>query len=261
MSSTLHDDVAVLVATSERTELLETRALPSIARQTRAPACAVVVDDSGDAGAKRTEALVQGWRPAGVDVAYLRNRRSTGAAGAWNSGLDHLLRICADPERLFVAILDDDDEWMPAHLQRCLAAAERRRLDVVASGFWRIEEGAEPKLVTPPESLEVARFLVGNPGIQGSKSGVPAQRVAGSGNIRRVAAELHGPRLVHPHRRLAGRPLRRGCRADRSPLRLRVPAAVVHAGIACEERGVGRVLPQVALAHVWRGTWGVLRSS
>ena len=168
MHSTLHDGVAVLVATSERTELLKTRALPSIARQTRAPACVVVVDDSGDAGAKRTEALVRGWRPAGVDVAYLRNRRSTGAAGAWNSGLDHLLRICADPRRLFVAILDDDDEWAPVHLERCLAAAERQRLDVVASGFWRIEEGAEPSLVNPPESLEVPRFLVGNPGIQGS---------------------------------------------------------------------------------------------
>ena len=168
MSSTLHDDVAVLVATSERTELLETRALPSIARQTRTPVCVVVVDDSGDAGAKRTEALVRGWRPVGVDVAFLRNRRTKGAAGAWNSGLDHLLRICADPRRLFVAILDDDDEWAPVHLQRCLAAAKRRRLDVVASGFWRIEEDAEPSLVTPPESLEVADFLVGNPGIQGS---------------------------------------------------------------------------------------------
>ena len=165
MSFTLHDDVAALVATSERTELLETRALPSIARQARAPACVVVVDD---AGAKRTEALVRGWRPAGVDVAFLRNRRTKGAAGAWNSGLDHVLRICVDPRRMFVAILDDDDEWTPVHLQRCLEAAERQRLDVVASGFWRIEEGAEPKLVTPPESLEVADFLVGNPGIQGS---------------------------------------------------------------------------------------------
>ena len=167
MHSTLHDGVAVLVATSDRTELLKTRALPSIAQQTRAPAQVVVVDDSGDAGAEGTEALVRSWRPAGVEVAFLRNRRTKGPAGAWNSGLDHLLRFCADPRRLFVAILDDDDEWAPAHLRRCLAAAERRGLDVVASGLWRIEEGA-PSPVRPPESLEVADFFVGNPGIQGS---------------------------------------------------------------------------------------------
>ncbi len=169
MEPTQKTTVAALIATAHRTELLKRRALPSIERQSRPPSRMIVVDDSGgDAAAEQTEGLVLGWRPAGVAVDFLRNRRTKGAAGAWNSGLDHLLRTCDDPGRLYVAILDDDDLWEPSHLQRCLEAAESRDLDMVAAGFQRIEEGAEPRLVTPPWSLDAASFLVGNPGIQGS---------------------------------------------------------------------------------------------
>ena len=169
MRSIAKNSVAALVATAHRTELLKHRALPSTEHQSRPPSRVIVVDDSGDdAAAERTEGLVRGWQPAGITVDFLRNRRTKGAAGAWNSGLDHLLRTCDDPGRLYVAILDDDDLWEPDHLQKCLEAAESRDLDMVAAGFRRVEEGAEPRLVTPPRSLDVASFLVGNPGIQGS---------------------------------------------------------------------------------------------
>ena len=169
MDPTAKNIVAALVATAHRTELLKHRALPSIGRQSRPPSRVIVVDDSDDdAAAGRTEGLVRDWRPAGIAVDFLRNRRTKGAAGAWNSGLDHLLRTGGDPKRIHVAILDDDDRWDPDHLERCLAIAESRDLDMVAAGFRRIEEGSEPRLVVPPRSLDVASFLAGNPGIQGS---------------------------------------------------------------------------------------------
>ena len=143
------------------------RALSSIESQSRSPWRVVVIDDSGgDAAAERTERLVREWSPVGIVTDYLRNRRTKGEAGARNSGLDHLLRTCDDPEHLYVAILDDDDRWEPRHLEHCLAAAEGRDLDMVAASFQRIEEHVEPRLVVPPRSLEVASFLVGNPGIQ-----------------------------------------------------------------------------------------------
>ena len=169
MDPTAKNIVAALVATAHRTELLKHRALPSIGRQSRPPSRVIVVDDSDDdAAAGRTEELVRDWQPAGIAVDFLRNRRTKGAAGAWNSGLDHLLRTGGDPRRIHVAILDDDDRWDLDHLERCLAIAESRDLDMVAAGFRRIEEGAEPRLVVPPRSLDVASFLAGNPGIQGS---------------------------------------------------------------------------------------------
>ena len=61
------------------------------------------------------------WRRAGVPIHLLRNRRTPGAAGAWNSGLDHLARHVADPDKVYVAFLDDDataeawiSEWASA---------------------------------------------------------------------------------------------------------------------------------------------------
>ena len=160
--------VAVLVATADRPTLLASRALPSIAEQSRPPGRVVIVDDSTDDAAEQTARSIRDWRPPGVDVEFLRNRRTKGAAGAWNSGIDQLLRRGGDPDGLHVAILDDDDRWDQRHLEACIEAVETRGLNMVAAPFRRIEEGAAPRPTPPPPSLDAADFLVGNPGIQGS---------------------------------------------------------------------------------------------
>ena len=167
--STCQPVVAVLVATANRTHYLKSRTFVSVESQTRPPARLVVVDDSDAENTDQTRRLVEGWHFPGVNVDFLRNRRTKGAAGAWNSGLDHLLRTSnASPAQIYVAILDDDDEWLPHHLESCLATIAGGGLDLVAAPFWRIEEDAVPEPVTPPASLDAADFLVGNPGIQGS---------------------------------------------------------------------------------------------
>lgn len=161
--------VAVLVATANRIDLLRERTFVSVERQSRPPARLVVVDDSVRDSAERTRRLVQDWRFPGVNVDFMRNRRSKGAAGAWNSGLDHLLRTSnVSPEHVYVAILDDDDEWLPHHLEACIALTADGGIDLVAAPFWRVEEDVESELIRPPASLDAAEFLVGNPGIQGS---------------------------------------------------------------------------------------------
>ena len=161
--------VAVLVATADRPDLLAHRALPSIGNQTRTPERVLVVDDSrNDAAGRLTDRAVRSWRPEGIEVGFLPNRRSRGASGAWNTGLDTLLRTCRDPARVYVAILDDDDCWEPGHLASCLALAGQCDLDLVTTPFLRIEEGGEPGTIFPPARLEAAEFLSGNPGIQAS---------------------------------------------------------------------------------------------
>ena len=103
--------VAVLVATKNRHDLLAARSLPSIASQRRPCDELVLVDDSGDdASLERCRSLAFSL---GLPVSALLNRRTCGAAGAWNTGLDHLARHAADPRSVFVAFLDDDDEWLP----------------------------------------------------------------------------------------------------------------------------------------------------
>ena len=162
--------VAPLVATAKRRELLRRRALPSISAQSRPPDIAIVVDDSGDNSAvAETEKIVREWSLPGIKTSSLKNPPTRGASGAWNSGLDHLLRMCRAAEQVFVPILDDDDCWDPRHLESCLALAEHRSLDMVAAPFQRIEEQSGSILVEPSESLRVGSFLVGIPGIQASQ--------------------------------------------------------------------------------------------
>ena len=69
---------------------------------------------------------------------------------------------------MYVAVLDDDDRWLPEHLATCADAIRRHGLDMVATPLWRIEDGEERRLVRPPTQLLAADFLTGNSGIQGS---------------------------------------------------------------------------------------------
>ena len=91
-------------------------------------------------------------------------------AGSYESALDSQAVVLACPLSELVANVIDRAlvVWEPDHLERCLALAESRRLDMVAAPFLRIEENAEPRPVIPPRSLRASSFLVGNPGIQGS---------------------------------------------------------------------------------------------
>ena len=161
--------VAILVATADRPGLLAHRALPSIGDQTRLPERVLIIDDSADRAAGRlTGREVRAWHPDGMQVDFYRNRRTKGASGAWNTGLERLLRTSGDPARVYVAILDDDDRWEPGHLESCLALAQRCDLDLITAPFLRIKEGEATETVCPPRRLDAAGFLTGNPGIQAS---------------------------------------------------------------------------------------------
>lgn len=160
-------DVVVLIATKGRRELLLHRALPSVLRQTLSPARIVIVDDAD--GEADTGELERDAAALAAPIEVLRNRRTRGASGAWSSGLDHIARPCGAPAGVFVAILDDDDEWEPRHLELCYRRATDADANVVATGFVRIEEGGTPPRPTaPPTQIDFDEVLVRNPGIQGS---------------------------------------------------------------------------------------------
>jgi len=158
--------VAVLIATCNRPSLLAQRALTAVQQQTRPPEYLVVVDDSDTTRQLENRNVVNDLRLRGARICYLRNVRTPGAAGAWNTGLDWLRRHC-DPRSTFVAILDDDDEWGPEHLATCAGTAIAKGLDMVAAGIER-RAGGEAQLQAPPTKLDAGLFLVGNPHIQGS---------------------------------------------------------------------------------------------
>ncbi len=168
MSDTTLVEVVALIATADRPNLLETRALPSILAQRQLPDRVVVVDDSRtSANRGLSEAAARRVSSAGISVQFLCNRRTPGASGAWNSGLDHILRHSPEPSQIFVAFLDDDDEWLPDHVASCRSIITSSNPDVIAAQFRRIDHRThEP--TSPPERLQSADFLTGNPGIQPS---------------------------------------------------------------------------------------------
>ncbi len=160
--------VVALVATRDRPEYLP-RALASIAEQTRSSNAVVLIEDGPEisAGSRRITAECQ--LPAGVDLILLKNRRTPGAAGAWNSGIDEVTRRFAPSHSVYIAILDDDDWWKPEHIATCLTLAVARESDVVATGIVRHDDRhPDGRSQDPPQSISADEALVRNPHIQGS---------------------------------------------------------------------------------------------
>lgn len=100
-------EVSVVIPTYNRRDLV-LRALASVAEQTRPADQVIVVDDgSSDGTAERIEAEFSGVEVHSQDnrgVSSARNRGIRAARGEW------------------IALLDSDDEWHPAKLERQLGA-------------------------------------------------------------------------------------------------------------------------------------------
>jgi len=158
--------VVALIATRDRPIFLQ-RALASIAAQTRPPNAIIVVEDSAEVTLRHIVAKTP--LPADVDLFLLKNRRTTGASGAWNSGIDEATRRFAPAHSVYVAILDDDDWWEPEHIEACLSQAFALDADLVAAGTVRHDDAhPDGRVQEPPVVIEAEVALVHNPHIQGS---------------------------------------------------------------------------------------------
>lgn len=160
------EHLAVLVTTFGRPELLASRALASVATQERQPDIVVLVDNSpSEPDRRRNESVLTETLGPEQRKVYLRNSRGPGAAGTWNTGLHWLHDELGGSS--WVAIIDDDDEWTPDHLQSCWD--HRNGVDAVLGGIRTLLDGEaiEDRL---PDSPSVADFFASNPGWQGSNT-------------------------------------------------------------------------------------------
>lgn len=167
--------VVALIATHGRMDLLLERAIPSVLKQSLKPDYLVVVVDEPDKRAR--DACEQRIRVAaesfGESLVVLGNYKTPDrAAGAWNTGVDWLVRQPAcvtKPDLVFVAILDDDDAWEPEHLQACYDAAIERDLNMVVAGLIRHEGGGEKAIQHAiPAQLNPQELFIHGQHIQGS---------------------------------------------------------------------------------------------
>ncbi len=157
-----------IIATCNRAELLAERALPSVAAQTRPPDLLIVVDDSNTpSGNQKT--VSEFSANTNIRTIYVVNNRASGASGCWNCGVLACLAECNARQNTYLAILDDDDEWLPHHLANADAVLQdtNYQVDFLAASHQR-RENTKMILVSAPKRLRGSEFLVSNPGIIGS---------------------------------------------------------------------------------------------
>jgi glycosyltransferase involved in cell wall biosynthesis len=104
--------VSAIIPTKNRAKMLG-RALQSIVNQTYQPLEIIVVDDGST---DQTEAVVKGFKQG---IKYLKNERSKGAGAARNRGVEAANGV-------FIAGLDDDDEWHPERIEQSVRNYEGR---------------------------------------------------------------------------------------------------------------------------------------
>lgn len=121
------------------------RALASVDAQTFPPAEIIVVDDGSPDAIEPVVARFSRDMKSTAVVRYIR-QQNTGVAGARNRGLQ-------EARGAWVALLDQDDEWLPNHLERQLALARQQHANFVACDCQIRGLDGEPKTY-----LEIAGY-------------------------------------------------------------------------------------------------------
>ena len=178
--------VIALVATYPRVKALLTTSIPSIARQIRLPDALVIVSDKQRLPPevlKRIQSLIPE-----THVIFLENRKTSGVAGTWNTGLRFIGETFPNA---YVAILDDDDQWDNNHLSLCMSMTVcSAKPDVVISGLRICSKGKE--IPRPPlQNISTDDFLIGNPGWQGSNTFASVAKINLAGGFRESLDSCH----------------------------------------------------------------------
>ncbi len=170
--------ITVLIATSmKRTSWLISRSLLSVYNQKGLDPeliTVVIVDDNrDDKEFIKIKKAVQNLRESlslsknHFSTNILRNTATkfNSGTGAWNTGIKHI--YCFN-KKSYIAILDDDDAYLPNHLSACFLQIKPNTLAVFQSLEWRNQDNSIIKFPLSIEKLQAEQFFIGNPGVQGS---------------------------------------------------------------------------------------------
>ncbi|WP_416438852.1 glycosyltransferase [Phnomibacter sp. MR] len=177
----------VVIATAfNRTEWLIRRSLLSVYRQTGIDAESVqviVVDDNDNPSIinnirHQIEELRQELQlnVNAFTTQVIRNEKAPyrSGTGAWNTAI--YMAHAAHPDS-FIAMLDDDDEYLPHHLADCMHEVQANaHIDAVFQELeWLMPDGNTWPFPLTKEDIHPLSFYIGNPGVQGSNLFVRTQ--------------------------------------------------------------------------------------
>ena len=132
-----------------------------MSEQTRKPDYVYIISNS-------TEENYESEKKMCADCGFtiLKNQRTKNNAGALNTGIEEIVKQFGISEYVYIAFLDDDDEWLPNYL-KTIEEDNNRNYDFIASEIVR-DNGLFKNYQKLPDILSMESFLKGNPGIGNS---------------------------------------------------------------------------------------------
>lgn len=130
--------VSVIIPTYNRAHVLG-RSIQSVLNQTYQDFELIVVDDGSS---DNTEEVVRNFND--IRIKYIRHDKNRGLSAARNTGIKAA-------RGQYIALNDDDDEWLPHHLEKSVSAFRKAspQIGVVYSGYLNREGGRETYVSAP----------------------------------------------------------------------------------------------------------------
>lgn len=153
-------NIIAIIVTCNRFELLP-RALKSVSEQTRKPDYVYVVSNSSHEHFASEQKLCSNF-----GFSILKNKRTNNNAGALNNAIEEIVKQFGVKQDIYLALLDDDDEWLPEYLAT-IETNNKNRCDFIAAELTR-DNGTFKNHQKLPQTISVDTFLKGNPGIGNS---------------------------------------------------------------------------------------------
>jgi len=169
---------SVIIATSQkRTNWLINRSLRSVYRQVGIDKTEwnifVIDDNEGDTELTEIQKQIEILRgdlnlsKVEFSTTVLKNKRTPfmSGTGAWNTGIFAAYSLFP---KGYVSILDDDDKYLPSHLNDCLTRISEGTIAVFQRLIWQNDDTSTMRVDLTKEKLIPQNFFIGNPGVQGS---------------------------------------------------------------------------------------------
>lgn len=154
--------ITTIIVTCNRLELLP-RALRSVKNQNRQADYVFIISNSNNENYLIEQELVSEF-----GFTIIKNNRTQNNTGALNTGIVEIVNEIGINKEMYVALLDDDDEWLPDYLIT-LQQENNNSYDVLISELSRIN-GKSNSVQSLPKKLNIDSFLKGNPGIGNSNT-------------------------------------------------------------------------------------------
>lgn len=119
--------VTIVVPTYNRPKMLD-RLIESIGKQTYGYYNVIIVDDHSECNDKNEE-IIQKYADSGMDISYLYNEENMGAPFSRNRGI-------RESNGDLIALVDDDDEWLPEKLECQVSKLRRNKNNIDLIYTW-----------------------------------------------------------------------------------------------------------------------------